>query len=43
LNEFIDRGDNQYNQLRQETREQDEIEQTLTEEINSQLDSTHDG
>lgn len=35
MNEFIDRGDNQYNQLRQETREQDEIEQTLTEEINT--------
>lgn len=26
LNEFIDRGDNQYNALRQETREQEEIE-----------------
>lgn len=35
LNEFIDRGDNQYNALRQEIREQDEIEQALTEEINS--------
>ena len=35
LSEFIDRGDNQYNQLRSEIREQDEIEASLNEEINS--------
>ena len=35
LNEFIDKGDNQYNALRQETREQEEIELALTDEINS--------
>ena len=35
LNEFIDKGDNQYNALRQEIREQEEIELALTDEINS--------
>lgn len=41
LNEFIDRGDNQYNQLRQEIREQDEIESSLNEEINNMANKSN--
>lgn len=34
ITEYIDKGDNQYNELRQEVRDQDDMEQALGDDIN---------
>lgn len=34
INEFIDKGDNLYNEIRQEVRDQDDMEQALGDDIN---------
>ena len=34
INDCVDKGDNQYNELRQEVRDQDDMEQALGEDIN---------
>lgn len=35
ITEFIDNGDNHYNELRQEVRDQDDMEQALGDDINA--------